>query len=222
MKTEFAPAYFNSTMKTVINSKYMFDKSFQEILHRINNWINEGPGWVIESIDAEHVNIFVFSPLSGRTYTELTRGLRNSMKGLINIKNNKNKRFLWCHIRHLNTLKIHPKRITKADKNMVNDHYYEDIKFPVSKTDFGKFEKKNNICIVFCYDNNLVYPVSISDEKIENCMNLLVIRDENKSHYAYNEDFNRFIFNNTKCKTKKHFCKYCLYSFSGDKALIKF
>ena len=41
---EFVPVYFNSTTKTVINSKYMLDNSFQEILYRINNWINEGSG----------------------------------------------------------------------------------------------------------------------------------------------------------------------------------
>ena len=37
---EIAPVYFNSTTKTVINFKYMLDKSFQEILLRVNNWIN--------------------------------------------------------------------------------------------------------------------------------------------------------------------------------------
>ena len=46
---------------------------------------------------------------------------------------------------------------------------YEGIKFPVSEKDFGKIEKENNICMnVICYENNLVYPVDISDEKIEN------------------------------------------------------
>ena len=29
---EFVPVYFNSTTKTVINSKYGLDKSFQEVL----------------------------------------------------------------------------------------------------------------------------------------------------------------------------------------------
>ena len=38
------------------------------------------------------------------------------MINMINIKNNDNKCFLWCHIRHLNSLKIHYERITKADK----------------------------------------------------------------------------------------------------------
>ena len=62
------------------------------------------------------------------------------MKDLINIKNNDNKFFLWCHIRHLNPLKFHPERITKADKNMAKNFDYEDIEFPVSKKDFSKIE----------------------------------------------------------------------------------
>ena len=82
----------------------MFDKSFQEILYRIDNWINEGSGWVIESIEAEYVNISIYIPLSESSSIELTNKLRNSMKGLINIENNDSKCFLWCHIRHLNPL----------------------------------------------------------------------------------------------------------------------
>ena len=46
--TEFALAYFNSATKTVINFEYILDKSFQEILYKIDNWINEGPGWIID------------------------------------------------------------------------------------------------------------------------------------------------------------------------------
>ena len=88
------------------------------------------------------------------------------MKGLINIKNNDNKCFLWCHIRHLNPLKIHPERIKNADKNIVNDLDSEGIEFPVSKKDFKKIEQKKNIRIdVFCYENGLTYPVHKSDEK---------------------------------------------------------
>ena len=76
---------------------------------------------MIESVDAEYVNISVYSSLSASTYIKLPYKLWNSMKGMINIKNNDSKCFIWCHIRHLNPLKIHPKRITKVDKDMVND-----------------------------------------------------------------------------------------------------
>ena len=79
------------------------------------------------------MNISGYSSLIGSTYIELPDKLKNPMKGLINIKNNDNKCFFWCHIRHLNLVKTHPERITKEDKSMINDLDYEVIKFPVSK-----------------------------------------------------------------------------------------
>ena len=88
---------------------------------------------MIDSVDAEYVNISINSPLSGSSYIKLPRKLKNSMKGLINIKNNDNKCFLWCHIRHLNPLKIYPGRITKVDKNMVKVLDFKGIEFPVCK-----------------------------------------------------------------------------------------
>ena len=42
--TEYSSVYFNSLTKTVINSEFSLDKSFQKILFRIDNWINEGSG----------------------------------------------------------------------------------------------------------------------------------------------------------------------------------
>ena len=52
---EYSPVYFNSTTKTVINSdKFGLDQSFQEILYRIDNWINEGSGWIIEEIHNQY------------------------------------------------------------------------------------------------------------------------------------------------------------------------
>ena len=42
---EYSPVYFNSTTKTMINSdEFGLDQSFQEILYRIDNWINQGSG----------------------------------------------------------------------------------------------------------------------------------------------------------------------------------
>ena len=39
---EYSSVYFISITKTVINSEFSLDKLFQEILYRIDNWINEG------------------------------------------------------------------------------------------------------------------------------------------------------------------------------------
>ena len=72
------------------------------------------------------------------------------------------------------------------------------------ENDFNKIESKNNIYInVFCYENKLTFPIYISDQKIENSMDLLLATDENKSHYVYIKDFDRFAFYKTKNKNKK-------------------
>ena len=144
------------------------------------------------------------------------------MKALINVKDDDNKCSVWCHIRHLNPLKTYSERTTKGDNNLVNDLDYEGIEFPVSEKDYSKIEKKNNIYInVLCHDNYLVYPVYISDQKFENCMDSLLISNKNKSHYVYIKDVNRFMCNKTKRKTKKHFWKYCLQCFTSKRVLIK-
>ena len=114
---EYSPVYFNSTTKTVINSdEFGLDQSFQEILYRIDNWINQGSGWIVESIDGFYLNVSSYSPLIGSTYIELPDELKNSRKGLINIQNDDNKCFLWCHIRQLDLIDKNPQRITKKDK----------------------------------------------------------------------------------------------------------
>ena len=74
------------------------------------------------------------------------------------------------------------------------------------KEDFSKVEIRNNICInVFCYENKLTFPIYISDQKFENLIDLLLIIDENKLHYVYIKDFDRFMLHKTKNKNKKTF-----------------
>ena len=97
---EFTTVYFNSTAKTVIDlNNDRLNKSFQQVLYRLDTWINEGPAWIITYIDGEYVNISIYSPLSESIHIELSDELRNSMKGLV--QNDDNKCFLWCHVRHL-------------------------------------------------------------------------------------------------------------------------
>ena len=49
---EFTPVYFNSLTKLVINHRYKLNKSFQEILYKIDTWINKGSGWIFESTES--------------------------------------------------------------------------------------------------------------------------------------------------------------------------
>ena len=71
---------------------------------------------VYESIGGEYINDSIYSLLSGSFYVELADKLRKSKKCLVNIKNDVTSFFLWFHIRHLNPLKTHAERVTKADE----------------------------------------------------------------------------------------------------------
>ena len=68
---EFRPVYFNSTTKIVINHRFSLENAFQEILYRIDNWINEGSVWIVELIESQYVKISTYKPLSGSSYAKL-------------------------------------------------------------------------------------------------------------------------------------------------------
>ena len=69
---EFASVYFNSTTTTttttkknkqkkiVVHLRFRLENYFEEILHLINVWINEGSGWIVESNASQYINISTY------------------------------------------------------------------------------------------------------------------------------------------------------------------
>ena len=60
---------------------------------------------------------------------------------------------------------------------------------------------------MYCYANKLTFSVFVSDQKFENSMDLLLMIDENKSHYGYIKDFNRLCFTKERINTKNTFAR---------------
>ena len=195
--SEYASVYLNFFIKTVINDGFAdgIDKSFSEILFRLDNWINEGSGWVVEMENDQYLNISWYAPLVGSSFIELPKELSSSKKGLINLRNNDDKCFLWCHVRHVNPVSDHSSRIKRVDKKIAGTLNYDDIKFHVKVKDVGVIEDKNEICInVFSYEEKIVCPIHVCKKEFDDCMNVLMIHEGDKSHYVYIKDFNR-LFN---------------------------
>ena len=219
----YKTAYFNSPAQTIINNTEI-DKSLevskQGILNKIAVWISEGSGWTVESVENHYLNVVKYEPMKGSSYIKLPTELRNSAKGLINMKNSDNECFRWCHIRHLNPQDKDPQRIKKSDKAFIQNLNYSGIEFPVTVKQYNKIEKQNEINInVFGYEDKQPYPIHVSKERYENCMNLLLITENENKHYVLIKDFNKFMYNQTKHKERKHFCMYCLQCFSSEKVL---
>ena len=87
------------------------------------------------------------------------------------------------------------------------------LKFLSLKGFWQDWKEKHIYINVFCYENSLVYPVYVSDEKVKNYMDLLMKTSKNKLHYAYIKDFKKFIFNKAKCKNKKTLLQVLLTMF---------
>ena len=156
--------------------------SQQDILNTIDIWVSESSGWTIDKIDSNYINIVVYQPLNGSSYIELPTELRNSKKGLINIKNEDDECFRWCHVRHLNPQEKDPRRIKRDDEQYVEKLDYTNIVFPVSQKQYNKIEKQNSIKInVFGYKEKQPYPIHISKETFEDQMNLLLITKAEKN-----------------------------------------
>ena len=182
---EFAPVFCNSLTKTVINHRFRLENPFQEILYMIDVWINKGSGRKVESIESQYIKISTYRPLSGSCYMDLPVEFRSPRKGLINIKNKNQKCFLWRHVRHINPSKEHLEKIYKTDKKVVEKLDYDEIEFPVQEKDFNKIEVKSNICFnMFGYESKLVFPIYVSDQKFEDSMDLLLLIDDDQSHYV--------------------------------------
>ena len=56
---------------------------------------------------------------------------------------------------------------------------------------------------MFDYENRLVFPIYVSDQKFKDSTDLLLLIDNDKSHYVYIKDFDKFMFHKTKNKNKK-------------------
>ena len=219
----YKTAYFNSKPQTIINNVEIPEAvqlSKEQILNIIAQWISEGSGWTIESVDNHHLNIVQYQPMKGSSYIKLPQELRNSSKGLINMKNEDSECFRWCHIRHLNPVDKDPQRIKKSDKQYIQYLDYTGIEFPVTTKQYNKIEKQNEIRInVFGYENKQPYPIYVSKEKFDDHIELLLITENDNKHYVLIKDFNKFMYNQTKHKESKHFCMHCLQCFSSERVL---
>ena len=61
----------------MLNHRFRLENPFQEILYKIDVWINKGSGWNVESIKSQYINISSYRPLSGSFYIDLPVELKS-------------------------------------------------------------------------------------------------------------------------------------------------
>ena len=118
------------------------------LITRAHHFLQQGSNWRILSVNFQYIDILLYKPLEASSYIELPPELQHSRKGLVNIKNEDQKCFVYCLLYHLHQDKIikDPERVSKY-KQYENTVDFSNIDFPVANADIHKIERKNNIAV---------------------------------------------------------------------------
>ena len=92
----------------------------------------------------------------------------------------------------------------------------KNVPFPVKLTNIEKFEKRSKISVsVYSYDENFsVYVLYHTKERQSKHVNLLLLKNENQTHYCWIKDLSRLISSQlSKHNGKRYPCDRCLRIF---------
>lgn len=215
-KEKASPHFRSKTYISLENdgNDHNLNEAFQKMNGSLEEFIHKGSNWVVNKIVSLEVHTVKYSPVSGSSYMELPPKLRLS-HGVINIKNEDQKCFLWSVLAAL-----HPVQTNSNYVAHYKDHEHSldmtGIDFPVSLSKVEKFEKQNNLSInVFGYEKGHVFPLFLT--KIRNGfreINLLYLSNETNSHYCLIKNLSRFLGHTHKnSHTKLFYCHRCLHGF---------
>ena len=113
-------------------------------------------------------NIVVYRPLAGSSYIDLPKAWMHPTKRFLNIQNNDDKCFLWCHLAKIFPATHHKERVTKY-RDHINKVNYKDITFPVTLRQVPKIEDQNDISFnIFTNEDNeptKIFPIYVSKKR---------------------------------------------------------
>ena len=79
--------------------KYSAGLISQQLRSRIGQWLSEGSGWMIESVDKHYLNIIKYIPMEKGHLIFNYQKIKSPQESFINIKNEDKQCLRWCHIR---------------------------------------------------------------------------------------------------------------------------
>ena len=224
---DIKPFQFHSDIELNLegtDEEELYEKMIDIIEAKMYAMEQQESGWRFLAVTKLEMHTVVYKPLKGGSYIKLPKEI-STKKAVVNMKNTKDDQcFLWCVLRALNPVERDKERIDSKLKSKIDTVNMEDINYPVTLKDVDKFEKLNlDIAIsVYAYDENYsVGPLRISKHvdrpyKIK----LLLISDENKTHYCLIENFSKLVSSQvSKHKGKVYVCERCINAFTTENAL---
>ena len=201
---------------TVLNEDEInVDEQTSYILENIENFIQNGSGWKVDSLMTLWLDFAKYEPIKGGSYIPLPTALKNK-RAVINIKN-EDDNCLRYTLRSALFPAIHNiERISSYPKQDGLD--FEGIDAPTPISQISKVEKLNRLAInVYGWKNNKVIIHKISNQPPETQrINTLLIEDSETggTHYVWVKHFNRLLASQHKNTLHKYYCERCLIGYS--------
>ena len=215
----------SATVPAVHNNDIIPDlaTAMREIFAQAQEFQAQGSGWSLERVISLTVHTVAYQPLMGNSYIKLPQFITKK-KAVLNIENQDDKCILWSILAYLHPLARgnHPERVNKY-RPYEHELNMEGVAYPTPLADISKIEKNNNLSInVIGYDStDGIYPLRITRDIGERHVNLLLIKEAEKSHYCLIRNFSRLMGHRTNHNGTQHYCYNCLHGFSTKERLDK-
>ena len=222
---ERAKTYFQGSTRILLRASQipeMLQSSTEKINQSFDEFLRDGSGWILESIDYLRLYTAEYAPMQGKSYIPTPSSIVNK-NAIINIQNEDEKCFEYAIIasQHYNKIddKTHSTRPGQYSRWMKGEERFnfDGCSQPMKIEDISKFEKNNNLAINVYHiksDGKLITPLRITEKstRLEDFVNLLLIEGENDCHYTWIRNLDRLLSYGDHNQRK--FCPFCLQGFN--------
>ena len=219
------PSRFYTKQEAVIFNRDTFnqdeinlDVATSTIIERIEEFVQNGSGWKIDSLTTLWIDFAKYEPIKGSSYIPLPDVLKNK-RAVINIKNDDDNCLRYTLRSALFPAKHNIEKVSSYPKE--DGLNFNNIESPTPISQLKKVEKQNNLAInVYGWENNKVIIHRISDQPPEiKRINTMIIEKNSKKHYVWVKHLNRLLASQHKNTNHKYYCERCLLGYSRQDVL---
>ena len=216
----YADQHFNAGTQTVLHEGDLDEKidfSMQQIVRRVEEFLQLGSGWVYEETSKIDLSVFKYRPQRGGTHIP-TPPPYDKKRSLINIRNYDDKCFIYCiqaarmyadgrETKHFDQPKKYKKYFHELD--------YNGLKMPMSLEDIRKFEARNNLAINVYGLNEKMEVIPLQITKVPNLkpINLLLLEKNGNYHYTWIKNLNGLLKHDS---STNYYCPFCMNAFRDE------
>merc|ERR1712055_1218969 len=213
-------AYFHGGSRTMLRSSQlpeMIQESATKIGHSFDAFVQNGSGWVLQSIDYLRLFTAKYVPILGKSYIQTPTEIKGK-RAIINVQNEDNRCFEYSIIcsQHYNWIDQNHSYSPAQYTPWLGKYNFDGCSTPMELDQITKFEKNNGLSInvfTMLHNGKQVSPLRITNNeeaRLEDMINLLLIEGTQTTHYTWIINLDRLLH-----RGDHHTRKYCPFCCTG-------